>query len=182
MLNWFFLIAHLLQIQVSVRSVALNRHDLQGPSKILRIKSGQRQSVTQSAHGRINLPLTRNAHSYSKVRSILVQELDLAGAVEVIPNAVDVSSLDAASLVADLHDDVAVAVSIRNHDLDRRELIIILMLLDRGSHRVLEQLEQNVPKHARNVRKTTVLVGVDGHGHRLTVLTIAHLLRLITTR
>lgn len=126
--------------------------------------------------------LTRNSHSYSKVRSVLVQELDLAGAVEVIPNAVDVSSLDAASLVADLHDDVAVGVSIRNHDLDRGKLIIILMLLDRGSHRVLEQLEQNVPKHTRDVRKTTVLVGVDGHGHCLTVLAVAHLLRLITTR
>lgn len=175
------MISHALQIEIRIGSISLNRHNLQRPSKVLGVETRQRQSVAQAAHRRARLLISPSLRPDAKVRPVLVEHLDLARRVKVVPDLMDVLPLDAAALVADLHDHVGVAIAVADDDLDRRQLVVVLVSLHGRSHRVLQQLEQNVSENARNVREGTVLLGKDLDGNRLSVLTIAHDLCLISS-
>ena len=169
------------QVQIRIRPISLNRHNLQRPSKVLSIQSGQWQSIPQSTHRGVYLRLTAPLLSHSEVRSVLFERVHRRCRVEIIPNPVDIASLNAAALVTDLHYHVRIRVSIADNHFDRRQLIIMLMHLHRRSHAILQQLEQNVPQNARNVRKRAVLLRIHLHRNRLSVLPIAHELRLFST-
>ena len=106
------MISHALQIEIRIGSISLNRHNLQRPSKVLGVETRQRQSVAQAAHRRARLLISPSLRPDAKVRPVLVEHLDLARRVKVVPDLMDVLPLDAAALVADLHDHVGVAIAV----------------------------------------------------------------------
>lgn len=72
-------------------------------------------------------------------------------AVHVLEELIGLGARYAAALIGDLHTDVLLAAT--NGHLERRQRIAIVMIvmLDNGTHRVLEQLEEHIVQMRRHV-------------------------------
>lgn len=150
------------------------------------LRSTERTAWTVAVHTPVrtsaNPPtLTCPSISHSKVRSVLLERIHRRRRIEIIPNPINIPPLDPTALIANLHDHIRVRVSIANNHLNRRQFIIVLVHLHRRPHAVLQQLEQDVPQNARDIRERSVLMRVNLHRNRLPVLPIAHELRLLST-
>ena len=80
LLQRFLMISHAFQVQISIRPIPLDRHDLQRPSEVLSVKPRQRQSISQSAHRRIHLP----SHAHPSLTPKSVPSFSNAFTVDVV--------------------------------------------------------------------------------------------------
>ena len=80
LLQRFLMISHAFQVQISIRPIPLDRHDLQRPSEVLSVQPGQRQSISQSAHRRIHL----HSHAHASLTPKSVPSFSNAFTVDVV--------------------------------------------------------------------------------------------------
>ncbi len=138
--------------------------------EVARVDPGQRQPVAVTGHGYAAASRAR-LHPGGAVVDVPVlgQHRLRRRRVQVVEGAVDEPPRDAAPAVA--HPDGQVLGALDDGHLDGRVLGAVLpVVLDGGSHGVLEQLEQDVVQVGRHVGRLDVVLAA-GHIRKTTNLT-----------
>ena len=128
------------------RNSPFHANQLEIPAKIPRIQPGDRKTVSEPRHGRLEVALVE----------IRVQARRLVHRrIHVRPNEGNRRPRDAPSLIRDLDRDVLLALC--DDDLGDREILLVLTSrLHHGAQRVLESLEQHVRQVTWDVHEADV--------------------------